>query len=340
MKADSPKLMTTKEAIKKFVHDGDTVSITSCGTAGPYSLIHEIIRQGRKDLTAVQATTMHELDILAGCGCLKKIISSWSYRIVRGQRAFDRGVVENDVEVQDYTNYTVAAMLMAGAMNLPFFPAKPSILYSDIWNKRKDGMFELIENPFNPSEKVILVPAINPDVALVHVQRVDPDGNAQLWGALGTVKHGALASKKIIVSAEEMVPREVVRLSPNHTIIPGFKVDAVCIEPWGAHPSEVLGYYDMDRMMVGLYSAASVSTKLFDTWIDEWIYNINDRTHYIEHYTDKYGMEALDKLKAVDYPSTSVNLGSSFLKDTEILELTEKDILDAPSLFEIEVDEN
>ena len=340
MMADSPKLMTTKEAIKKYIHDGDTLSITSCGTAGPYALIHEIIRQRKKNLTAVQATTMHELDLLAGCGCFRKIISSWSYRIVKGQRAFDRGVLENDIEVQDYTNYTVAAMLMAGAMNLPFIPAKPSILYSDIWKKRKENMFKMVKNPFNPSENVLLVPAINPDVAIVHCQRVDQDGNAQLWGALGTVKHGALASKRIIVSAEEMVPREVVRLSPNNTIIPGFRVDAICIEPWGAHPSDILGYYDMDRMMVGLYSAASVSKNLFKTWTDEWIYNINDRYHYIEHYIDVYGMQTLQKLRARIYPSASVNLGSSFLKDMEILELTMEDILDTPEMFEVEVDEN
>ncbi|MHA1693983.1 MAG: CoA transferase subunit A [Candidatus Helarchaeota archaeon] len=337
---ESPKLMSTKEAIKKFVHDGDTLSITSCGTAGPYALIHEIIRQKKKNLTAVQATCMHELDLLAGCGCLKKVISSWSYRIVKGQRAFDRGVVEYNIEVQDYTNYTVAAMLMAGALNLPFFPAKPSILYTDIWNRHKEGMFKLIDNPFNPKEKVLLVPAIKPDVAIVHCQRVDQDGNAQLWGALGTVKHGALASKRIIVSAEEMVPREVVRLSPNNTIIPGFRVDAICIEPWGAHPSEVLGYYDMDRMMVGLYSAASVSKSLFSSWVDEWIYNIEDRYHYIEHYTDVYGMQPLHKLRARVYPSASVNLGSSFLKDMELLELKMDDILDAPEMFEVEVDEN
>lgn len=340
MMSDSPKAMTTKEAVKKFVSNGDVLSITSCGTAGPYAIIHEIIRQKIKNLTAVQATTMHELDLLAGCGCLKKIISSWSYRIVKGQRAFDRGVLENDIEVQDYTNYTVAAMLMAGAMHLPFFPAKPSILYTDLWNKRHEGMFELVENPFNKGEKVLLVPAINPDVAIVHCQRVDQDGNAQLWGALGTVKHGALASKKIIVSAEEMVPREVIRLSPNNTIIPGFRVDAICIEPWGAHPSEVLGYYDMDRMMVGLYSAASVSKNLFQTWVDEWIHSMEDRYHYIEHYTDVYGMQALHKLRARIYPSASVNLGSSFLKDMEILELTMEDIMDTPEMFEVEVNDD
>jgi len=338
MVLDSPKIMTTKEAIKKFVHDGDTVSITSCGTAGPYALVHEIIRQRKKNLTVIQATTMHELDLLVGCGCVKKVITSWSYRIVKGLRAFDRGVFENNVEVQDYTNYTVAAMLMAGAMNLPFFPAKPSILYTDIWTHRKEGMFALVDNPFKPGEKVLLVPAIKPDVALVHVQRVDPDGNAQLWGALGTVKHGALASKRIIVTAEELVPSEVVRLSPNHTIIPGFRVDAICIEPWGAHPSEVLGYYDMDRMMVGLYSAASVTRSLFKKWVDEWIFSVEDRQHYIEHYVDVYGMNALNKLRAKIYPSSSVNLGSSFLTDMELLELTIDDVLSNPEMFEVEVD--
>jgi len=174
----------------------------------------------------------------------------------------------------------------------------------------------VIENPFNPGEKVVLVPPVNPDVALIHAQRADENGNVQLWGPLGDTVYAALASKVIIASVEEIVDEETVRRSPFLTVIPEFRVNALVHEEWGAHPMECLGYYDMDEpFLVQWY--ALLTRKMMESWMDEWIFSVENRTEYIEHYIERFGIEKLNKLRAKKYMSAPVNLGSTFERDME-----------------------
>ena len=332
------KIVPLSEAISTLVHDGDTLCLANFASPVANSAIHEIVRQGKRDLTVVIASSYFEIDSLTAAGCVKKVIHSYHFHPFSGDRPFDRAVRKYGIEVVDYTNYTVAAMLMAGAMNVPFFAAQPSLMATDLYRRDGDKKFRVIANPFNEGEKVVLVPAIKPDVSILHVHRVDVDGNAQSWGPTGTQKHGAMAAKRIIITAEELVDKEVVKLSPFNTIVPGFKVDVACIEPWGGHPIDCLGYYDLDLQFSALLSVTSRSENEYANWMDEWVYGVKDRKEYIEHYADRFGASRLDRLRAKSLPSAPVNIGSTFMTDYEVREIPRDAVDTAPDLFEVEVE--
>ena len=211
-------------------------------------------------------------------------------------------------------------MLMAGAMGHSFMQIPIGLKYTDIFRSRSfmgENKFKEMDCPFT-GKRVLLVPAVNPDVAIVHVQRVDVYGNAQLWGALGTAKWASLACKKIIVSAEEIVDHEIVKSSPHHTIIPSFRVNAVVLEPWGAHLSEVQGYYDLDALFRGMLLAMDASHDSIRHFLYEWVYNLENREEYIKHYVERFGRVYLEMLKAKPYYSSPVNYGSSFRKTMQL----------------------
>jgi glutaconate CoA-transferase subunit A len=333
------KIVPLSVAINTLVRDGDCVCLANFASPVANSAIHEIARQGKRDLTIVIASSYMEMDTLAEAGCVKKVIHSFHAHPFSGDRPFDRAVRKHGIEVVDYTNYTVAAMLMAGAMNVPFFAAYPALLATDLYRREGDKKFRIIDNPFQNDERVVLVPAIKPDVAILHVQRVDSAGNAQLWGPTGTQKHGAMAAKRVIVTAEELVDREVVQRSPFNTIIPGFKVDVACIEPWGGHPIDCLGYYDLDLQFSAMVYVMARSEKDYANWMNEWVYGVKDRREYIEHYADRFGASRLHRLRAKSLPSSPVNLGSTFMTDYEVREIPRDAVDKSPDLFEVEVSE-
>jgi glutaconate CoA-transferase subunit A len=333
------KITPLSEAIDTHVHDGDTLCLANFASPVANSAIHEIIRQGKRDLTIILASSYFEMDSLSTAGCVKKLIHSFHFHPFSGDRPFDRAVRKYGIEVVDYTNYTVAAMLMAGAMNVPFFAATPSLMATDLYRRGGDKKFRVIDNPFNEGEKVVLVPAVKPDVSILHVQRVDTAGNAQLWGPTGTQKDGAMCAKRIIVTAEELADREVVNLSPFNTIIPGFKVDVACIEPWGGHPIDCLGYYDLDLQFCAMLSVMGRSEEDYANWMNEWVYGVKNRREYIEHYADRFGVSRLHRLQAKSLPSSPVNLGSSFMTDYEVRGIPRDAVDKSPDLFEVEVSE-
>jgi glutaconate CoA-transferase subunit A len=335
------KIMPMEEAVKKFVRDGDLLSIASTGTPSPYAAIHEIVRQKKRNLTLLQAGSGQETEILVWTGCAKRFIASYQARVMAGERAFDRGLRKHKVEVEEFTNYTVTAMQMAGALGLPCFPAPLSLVCSDIYRKRTfmgENKIVVMDNPFKPGEKMALLPSIIADVSVVHVQRVDKYGNAQAWGGLASTKWGALCGRKIIVSAEEMVEHEVVKFSPNYTIIPSYKTSAIVIEPWGAHATDLTGYYDLDMPFGMLYYISSIGgDESFQAWLDEWVYGVSNRTEYLKHYSEKFGPKALDRLRVKYRPSSEVNYGGSYQTYREMLGITDEMMEKSPDLFEIEV---
>jgi len=335
------KIMPMAEAIKKFVQDGSSLGIASVGEPSPMSAIHEVVRQKKRNLTVIQAGSSMDIETLVATGCVKRFISSYVYRVTRGERAYDRGLKKYNVEVEDYTNYTAAAMLMASAMGLSCFPAPMSLVCSDIYRQRSflgENKIKLIDNPFRLGEKLALVPAFNPDVSVVHVQRVDKFGNAQAWGPLTNMKWGALAARKIIVSAEELVDHDVVKLSPNNTIIPGFRTSAICIEPFGGHPSGLTGYYEVDFAFGMVYVMSSLAEETYQDWLNEWIFGVANRAEYIEHYIEKYGYNALERIKVQYYPSSTVKLGGTFKSYTEAFGITQEMMEQAPEFLEVEVE--
>jgi glutaconate CoA-transferase subunit A len=171
---------------------------------------------------------------------------------------------------------------------------------SDLMNVKSfmgDNKYKIIESPFD-GRPTVLVPALRPDVAIIHVQQADESGNAQMWGIGGDCRVGANAAKKVIVSCERIVSRETIGKDPSRTIVPEFKVAAVVEEPFGAHPGYTPGFYDVDFQFGNLYKNDSSTVEGFKGFLDEWVFGVKDRTEYTNHYIQKFGYEAFKKLQA------------------------------------------
>ncbi len=306
------KVMTMKEAISQNVSDGDFLFIGGYICRPPFSAVHEIIRQGIKDLTVTRSNAADDFDMLIGAGCVKRFIATFLslglYGLARCyRRSLEKGI-PHKVEVEEFTNLSLPMMLMAGSMGMPFVPVK-DMLGTDLLNIKSfmgDNKYKLIESPFDGSP-ILLVPSLNPDVAIIHVQQADELGNAQMWGIGGDCKVGANAAKKVIVSCERLVSRETVGKDPSRTIVPSFKVAAVVEEPFGAHPGYTPGFYDVDFSFGYLYQNASNTVEGFQEFLQEWVYDIEDRTAYTHHYIEKFGYAQFKKLEAAFDYSYSVS---------------------------------
>ena len=156
---------------------------------------------------------------------------------------------------------------------------------------------KMIDSPFD-GKPTLLVPALKPDVAIIHVQQADEEGNAQMWGIGGDCRVGANAAGKVIVSCERIVDREIIGKDPSRTIVPSFKVVAVTEEPFGAHPGYTPGFYDVDFGFGYQYQQASNSVEGFDNFLKEWVFDVQDRKAYIQHYIQRFGYEMFRKLQA------------------------------------------
>jgi glutaconate CoA-transferase subunit A len=313
---DEDKRMTAKEAVERFISNGDSLVIGNCLYATPYALLHEVVRQGKKDLTVFQQGGIDELDQLLLGKCVSKLIIAYNFRIAgeRIETVLERSLRRGEVEIEDYSNYTLLTMLQAGAMGYPFLPVMSGIRETDVFRVERafaGQKFAEVECPFT-GEKVVVVRGRNPDVAVVHVQRADKFGNAQLWGALINTKWACLASSRVIVSCEQIVDSEIIRSAPHLTVVPGFRVCAVVEEPWGAHPSELLGHYDYDMVFRSLLFMQTMSEEGGKAWMDEWVYGLESRQAYLQHYADRFGLKYLDDLKSKPYLSAPADYGATW----------------------------
>ena len=297
------KVTTLKAAIAEHVRDGDFLFIGGYICRTPFSAIHEIIRQGKKDLTITRSNAADDFDMMIGAGVVKRFISTFlSLGFYGLGRCFRRSVekgIPHTIEIEEYSNLSLPMMLMAGAMGMPFVPVK-DMLGSDLVNVKSflgDRKCKIIESPFDGSP-TLLVPALHPDVSIIHVQQADENGNAQIWGIGGDCKVGANASKKVIVSCERIVTRETIGKDPSRTIVPDFKVAAVVEEPFGAHPGYAPGFYDVDFRFAGLYQQASNTVEGFEAFLKDWVFGVEDRTGYIQHYIERFGYKAFRDLAA------------------------------------------
>jgi glutaconate CoA-transferase, subunit A len=297
------KVMTTADAVQKFVGDGDFLFIGGYISRPPFAAIHEIIRQKKRDLTVVRSNAADDFDMLIGAGCVKRFIATFIslglYGLARCyRRSIEKGI-PHKIEVEEYTNLSLPLMLMAGALGMPFVPVK-DMVGTDLMNIKSfmgEGKYKMMESPFDGSP-VMVVPALRPDTAIIHVQQADEDGNAQMWGIGGDCKWGANAAKQVIVSCERIVSRETVGKDPSRTIVPSFKVVAVTEEPFGAHPGYTPGFYDVDLQYLNLYKEASNTVEGFQAFLDEWVVGLKDRTDYIQHYIQKFGFAQYKRLQA------------------------------------------
>lgn len=312
---DKDKRMTAREAVQRFVVDGDSLAIGNSLYAMPFALIHEIIRQGRKGLTVFQPAAIEDLDQLLLGGCVSNLVTAYNFRMAGEliETVLERTLRSGDVEIEDYSMYTLITMLQAGAMGYPFLPVLSGVRETDIFKIQRfhEGeKFGEVECPFT-GEKVLVVKGRNPDVAVVHVQRADKFGNAQLWGALINTKWSCLASEKVIVSCEEIVDEDTIIRTPHLTVIPGFRVCAVVEEPWGAHPCELLGFYDHDMLHRGIFFIHAASEEGGESWMDEWVYSLEDRRAYVEYYRERFPGIPLDRLKVIPQPSVPADYGTA-----------------------------
>ncbi|PKN94145.1 MAG: 3-oxoadipate--succinyl-CoA transferase subunit A [Chloroflexi bacterium HGW-Chloroflexi-6] len=297
------KILSMKEAIAAYVQDGDTLYAAGFTHLIPFAAGHEIIRQGKKNLTLARATPDLIYDQMVAAGCAKKVIFSYmgnpgvgSLRIVR--TAIEKG----QLEWEEYSHFGMITRLQAGASGLPFLPMNQTGATS---LEAANPNIKRVTDPYSGGE-VITVPALNPDVAIVHVQRADANGNAHLWGIVGEQKEVAFAAKKVILTAEEIVDESVIRSDPNRTMIPGFIVSAVCHVPYAAHPSYAQGYYDRDNEFYLEWDKISADPALTQQYLDEWVFGVENR----EAYWQKLGAEKHTQLAVPPLMSEAVNYGN------------------------------
>ncbi len=298
-------LCTMNEAVDRFVQDGATIAIEGFTAFICFAAAHEIIRQKKKDLTLCRLTPDLIYDQMIAAGTAKKLVFSYLGNPGVGSLHCIRRAVEKDIpgalEIEEYSHFGMVGRYIAGASNLPFFPLR-SYFGSDII--RANDNIQFIESPYG-DDQVAVVPPLNPDVAFIHAQRADIQGNAHIWGLIGVQKEAAFASRKVIVVVEEIVEESVIRHDPNRTLIPGLIVDAVVHEPFGAHPSYVQGYYDRDNPFYLDWDRISRDHDLTEKWLNEWVLDVPDRAAYIE----KLGSERFDNLKPGEMLAGPVDYG-------------------------------
>jgi glutaconate CoA-transferase subunit A len=297
------KLFPLDEAIAEFVNDGDMVYAAGFTHLIPFAAGHEIIRQGRKRLTLARATPDLIYDQMVAAGCARKVIFSYmgnpgvgSLRIVRS--AIEKG----ELEWEEYSHFGMITRLQAGASGLSFLPMNQTGA-TDL--EKSNPQIKRIPDPYGGKD-VIVVPALNPDVAIVHAQRADKNGNAHLWGIIGEQKEAAFAAQKVILTAEEIVDESVIRSDPNRTMIPAIVVDAVCHVPYACHPSYAQGYYDRDNEFYLAWDRISESVETIKQYLDEWVYGVKDR----DAYWQKLGAKTHKRLKVKARYSEKINYGS------------------------------
>ncbi len=306
MRTDSGvKLMSAADAVARFVSDGATVGIGG-QTIGrnTMALAHEIVRQGKKDLILVGCSMGMSMDVMVGAGLVKKTACGTG-NLERFGTAFRwRSAVEaGEVEVEDYSHLSMALRFLAGSLGLPFIPTK-SLLGTDVLAKRRtndDREFEIVDNPWNPGEPVVLLPALSPDVSIIHVQKADETGNVIVEGFTTHEREMAKASQAVIVSCEEVVSSDVVRSDPGRTAIPYLYVDAVVEQPWGAYPTSTFRYYEHDADYMRAYQEqARAGGERYQEYLQRSVYECATFDDYLRTFVgDSRLRELRDSMQGV-----------------------------------------
>ena len=307
---DRVKLMSTADAIARFVHDGDT--IYTGYTQVPYALIFEIVRQGRRGMEGIGASIGPQMSHLIMAGCVNRVRTGYIGGALRPGLITDK-MESGDLKYEDYSNGAIAMMLMAGAYGLPFVPMKWFLGTDYLRPENVDhpgaylgqDKWKVIDSPFD-GERFLALPAIRPQVTVLHFQRADVYGNVQGWGAFGDSRFALWAAERVIVSVEEIVETDVIRRDPNRTLVPGARVAAVVHEPWGAHPTSLPGYYDYDYPFMAATGVGAVQQDAWDGFRAEWIDACPTREAYMAHLREHFGSDWLANItptEAIEPPN-------------------------------------
>jgi glutaconate CoA-transferase subunit A len=308
-----------RDAVADLVRDGDTVAIEGFTHLIGFAAGHEIIRQRRRGLTLARLTPDLIYDQMIAAGVAGKLIFSWlgnpgvgGLGAIRRRTEAATSVRTGDpdpdgklprLELEEYSHFGMVGRYTAGAAGLPFYPIR-SYFETDL--PKANPLIREVQSPYGDGV-VYAVPPLKPDVTIVHAQRADAAGNTQVWGLLGCQKEAAFAADRVIVVVEELVDEAVVRADPNRTIIPGLIVDAVVVEPFGAHPSYVQGAYDRDNRFYLDWDPITRDETATQAWLREWVYDLGGRGDYVE----KLGAERLASLRpSAAAPSGPVDYGA------------------------------
>jgi glutaconate CoA-transferase subunit A len=281
--SDVSKVLSMHDAIAAHVHDGDTVVIEGFTHLICFAAGHEIIRQRRRDLTLARLTPDLIYDQMIAAGCAKKLVFSWAGNPGVGSLHAFRRAAEGKgpaLELEEYSHFGMVARFQAGAARLPFWTLRD---YAGTDLPRANPRIRSVTCPYT-GETLATVPALNPDVTIVHAQRADAAGNTQIWGLVGVQKEAAFASGRVIVVVEELVDTSVIRADPNRTLIPGIVVSAVVVEPWGAHPSYAQGFYDRDNDFYVSWEAISRDPVKLAGYLDDFVHGVPDRAAYLARH--------------------------------------------------------
>jgi glutaconate CoA-transferase subunit A len=300
------KRLSLKEAIAEYVQDDLSVAIEGFTAFICFAAGHEIIRQRRRNLTLIRMTPDVIYDQMVAAGVARTLVFSYLGNPGVGplhclRRAIEMGI-PRPLEIEEYSHYGMVGRYFAGASHLPFFPLR-SYLGSEM--PRVNEQIKMVQSPYG-DDVVAVVPPLNPDVAIIHAQRADRQGNTHLWGLLGAQKEVAFASRKVIVVVEEIVDESIIRSDPNRTLIPGLIVDAVVQVPYGAHPSYVQGYYDRDNAFYLQWDELSRDPERVGAWLDEWVYGLADHAAYM----CKLGAETVGRIRPGAAPAARIEYGA------------------------------
>ena len=295
-----------RDAVAELVRDGDCVAIEGFTHLICFAAGHEIIRQRKRDLTLARLTPDLVYDQMIAAGVARKLVFSWLGNPGVGGLHAIRRVTEGtgaSLELEEYSHFGMVARYTAGAMNLPFFPLR-SYFETDL--PVANPLIRPIRSPYGDD----LVYAVPPLAArrLDHPRpaRRAPRGDTQIWGLLGCQKEAAFAAERVIVVVEELVDEAVIRADPNRTVIPGLIVDAVVVEPFGAHPSYAQGHYDRDNRFYVEWDAISRDAARLDAWLDQHVHGVADRAEYMASLGD----EVRERIRpSGSAPSGSVDYG-------------------------------
>ncbi len=291
------KFMSAEEAVRRFVKDGDLVTIGGFTVSrNPMALAREIIRQGRRDLHLAVHSHGQAMDLLVGAGCVRRIEVAYggTGRFAPTCIRFRRAAQSGELEVEDYSNFQMGLRFLAGALNLPFMPCR-SGLESDLlakWGfspelRQREGKLArhkavVTENPFGDTgERVVLLPALTPDVALIHAQYVGDDGTVRIKGLTFLDLEQARAASRVIVSCEEIVPAAYLRQDPDQNSLPHFLIDAVVRAPYGAHPTACHYFYDYDPRHLNMYRREAGEDESFRGYLKRWVFDAPDQESYL-----------------------------------------------------------
>lgn len=311
--SNTNKVMTLPEAIEKFVHDGALISLGGfSATLCPMAAVHEIIRQEIRNLHVVACSNGQAVDELIGGDCVERIEIAYggNGRFAPTCFHFRKYIEQGKLKVEDYSNYQMTLRFMAGAMGVPFLPTYSS-LGTDIVNKwgfseedREQNeclplkKLVIADNPFNRTDKVdklVLVPALQPDVTIIHAQRADALGNVSLKGLVYSDLEQVKASKSVIVTCEEIVETDELRRDPERNQIVSFQVSAVVAVPWGAYPTAVPDYYDYDfAFLHSFYPKVAKDEAEWKKYLAEYVVGVRNRQEFLQ----LIGLERLEGLKA------------------------------------------